>query len=82
MNNIALLCNSLKDWFGNPLAIVSIALVTVGLAIILLAKDITRFVRKSKEVKHSDRLFAFLALLGLVMLLVGLLLVIVAVVSE
>ncbi|MGN1227844.1 MAG: hypothetical protein ACI4TX_04290 [Christensenellales bacterium] len=71
MYNVGLLLNSLQDWFANPLAIVAMVIIAVGLAMILLARNIARFVRKAKEVDNQDKIFIVVSILGVILILVG-----------
>lgn len=77
MYNVGLLLNSLQDWFATPLGIVAMVVIAIGLAMVLLARNIARFVRKAKEVDNQDRIFITISILGVILMLVGLILAVV-----
>ena len=77
MLGVSFMLNSLQDWFANPLAIVGMVVIAVGLAMILLARNIARFIRKAQEVDNQDRIFVGIALFGVVFMLVGFVLLII-----
>lgn len=81
MFNVGLMLNSLTDWFAQPLAIVAMCVVAVGLAMVLLARDFARFIRKAKEVDNQDRVYVFVAIFGVVLILLGLVLAIFTVIG-
>ncbi|MBQ8749880.1 MAG: hypothetical protein IJZ29_05390 [Clostridia bacterium] len=77
MYNVGLLLNSLQDWFATPLGIVAMVVIAIGLAMVLLARNIARFIRKAKEVDNQDRIFITISILGVILMLVGLILAVV-----
>ena len=64
-----LLMESLGSVLSNPLYIVAIIFASLGLAIALIAKKVTKLVRKTEEVKPDDKLLLMLKLAGLGMIL-------------
>ncbi len=70
--------NVLKD----PIYIVSIILAAVGIACALIAKRVTKLVRKTDNVDPSDKLLLLIKVTGLGLILIGLLLLIVGGVSK
>ena len=81
MFNVGLMLNSLQDWFSQPLAIVAMCIIAVGLAMVLLARNIARFARKAKEVDNQDRIFVFISIFGVILILLGLILAVINVVG-
>lgn len=81
MFNVGLMLNSLQDWFSHPLAIVAMCFIAVGLAMVLLARNIARFVRRAKEVDNQDRIFVFISIFGVILILAGLILAVINVVG-
>ena len=77
MFNVGLMLNSLQDWFSQPLAIVAMCIIAVGLAMVLLARNIARFARKAKEVDNQDRVFVFISIFGVILILLGLILAVI-----
>ena len=78
MNFIAYLLMDISDLLSNSLAVVGVALAAVGLAMVLIAKRITRAVRHSSKVDTSDKLYVSICTLGLITILVALVIVSVA----
>lgn len=66
-----MLLESFAKVIGNPLYICAIILASLGLACALIAKKITKVVRKTEEVKPDDKLLLMLKLAGLGLILVG-----------
>ena len=62
---------SLIQFISKPLIAVGLILIVIGLATVVLAKRITRVARQSNSVSNSDRLYVFLKILGLVLILAG-----------
>lgn len=77
MFNVSVMLNSLQDFFSNPLAVVGVVCIAVGLAMILLARNFARFIRKAKEVSNQDRIFVGIAFSGVIVMLLGFVLIIV-----
>lgn len=70
--------NVLKD----PIYIVSIILAAVGIACALIAKRVTKLVRKTDNVDPSDKLLLLIKVIGLGLILIALLLLIIGGVSK
>ena len=81
MFNMGLMLNSLQDWFSQPLAIVAMCVIAIGLAMVLLARNIARFIRKAKEVDNQDRIFVFISIFGVILILLGLILAVINIVG-
>jgi len=81
MFNVGSMLNSLQDWFSEPLAIVAMCVIAVGLAMVLLARNIARFARKAKEVDNQDRVFVFISIFGVILILLGLILAVINIVG-
>ena len=62
---------SLIQFISRPLIAVGLILIIIGLATVILSKRITRVARQSNKVSNSDRLYVFLKILGLVLILAG-----------
>ena len=76
---IFLLENTLMDFLGQELVIVGMILAAIGLAFALLAKRITKVVRKSGEIEATDPVMLSLKAFGLICIVVALVLMIFAV---
>ena len=74
-----LLENTLIDLLSIDLVIVGIALAAVGIAFALLAKRITKVVRKSSEIQPTDPVMLILKAFGLICIVIALILIIFAV---
>ena len=74
-----LLENTIIDFLSQELVIVGMVLAAVGLAFALLAKRITKVVRKSSEIEPTDSVMLILKAFGLICIVVALILMIVAV---
>ena len=74
-----LLENTIIDFLSQELVIVGMVLAAVGLAFALLAKRITKVVRKSSEIEPTDSIMLILKAFGLICIVVALILMIVAV---
>ncbi len=68
--------STISERFQLPMFTVGIILAVVGVAIGILAKRITRVVRKSNEVENNDKILISLKLVGLVLLFCALILLI------
>ena len=66
-----MLLESFAKVIGDPVYIVSIILASLGLAISLISKKVTKVVRKAEEVRPDDKLYIGLKVCGLVLILVG-----------
>lgn len=56
---------------SSPLIILAILFASFGVACVLLAKKVTVFVRKSKDVKADDKVYLGMRIAGLVLILLG-----------
>ncbi|MEG1500165.1 MAG: hypothetical protein RR400_03790 [Clostridia bacterium] len=65
------------DRMSQPNVIIGIVLAAVGLALTLLAKRITRVIRKEQKIDEGDRVYLALKAFSLVMILVALIVMIV-----
>lgn len=74
-----LLENTLMDLLSQDLVIVGIVLAAIGVAFALLAKRITKVVRKSGEIEPTDVVMLGFKAFGLICIVVALLLIIFAV---
>mgnify|MGYP003571376476 CR=1 FL=1 len=68
--------NNLQNWFENPLAIVGMVALVVGLSMIFLARNIARFARKAKEVSNQDKIYVVISILGVAFVLLGFILIV------
>ena len=78
-----LLLNSFQTFWENllvrlqmPAIMVALACAVVGVAIVMLAKRITRMVRKSDSVQDNDNVLISLKAIGLVLLFVSVLIIV------
>lgn len=72
----AQLCYSLVDMITNPTILTSLILLALGLALSILAKRITRAVRKTADISSDDKLLLLLRAIGVVLMILGLFLMI------
>ena len=72
-----LLLENFVDDITKANVIAGIILATVGLALTLLAKKITRIARKKQDIDEADKLYLALKGLALVMILVALIVMII-----
>lgn len=56
---------------GDPIYVLAIIFASVGIACALLAKKITRLVRKTETVKPDDKVLLGMKIAGLALILVG-----------
>ena len=68
---------SFEQMITNPLCIFSIIFAAFGIAVILLATKITKFVRKTETVDENDKLLSGLKIAGLVLILLAFVLLII-----
>lgn len=72
-----LLAVTLIEYLQRPNVILSVMLAVFGVAFALLAKRITRAIRKTKDVRDDDAILVVLKIIGLMLILVGLILMVV-----
>lgn len=56
---------------SDPMYILAIILASIGVACALLAKRMTKFIRKTEDVQPSDKILVGMKLAGLVLILAG-----------
>ena len=71
---LVLLLESFEKVITDPIYIASIIFAALGIAVALIAKKVTKVVRKTEQVDPKDKLFLMLKLIGLGMILAGFLL--------
>ena len=62
---------SIDQFLSRPLIVVGLILIIIGLATVILSKRITRVARQTNNVSNSDRIYVFLKVLGLILMLAG-----------
>lgn len=67
----SMLLIAFEEYILNPARIVGLAMIAVGIAIALLAKRMTRVIKKQSEVDKSDRTFVTILTVALVIILCG-----------
>jgi len=72
-----MLLESFSSVISNPLYIVAIILAALGLACALIAKKVTKLVRKTQDVKPDDKLLLMLKVAGLGLILFGFILLVI-----
>lgn len=77
-----MLLESFGSVLSNPLYVVAIILASLGLACALIAKKVTKLVRKTDEVKSDDKLLLILKLAGLALILLGFILLVIGGVAK
>ncbi len=70
-----MLGRSLAQFLSEPLVIIGLAFVILGIALVALSTRITRAVRHSNEIKSDDKVNMALKLTGLLLILAGLILI-------
>ena len=60
-----------EEYILAPARIVGLAMIAVGIAIALLAKRLTRVIKKQSEIDKSDRTFVTILTVALVIILCG-----------
>lgn len=68
---INLLGVTLRQFLSNPLIIVGLILLAIGIATVALAKRITRVGRQTNEVDNNDRMYVTFKVMGLLLMLAG-----------
>lgn len=76
--NLSFLLMGLEEWFGDPIASVSIICMAFGLAFAILAKRITRAVRGTYSISTTDKIYQVFCILGLLLILAGLIMALVS----
>ena len=76
MNLMLSFWTTLSDRLELPMFTAAIIFAVVGLTIGVLAKRITRVVRKTNEVENNDKILIVLKLVGLILLFLALILLI------
>ena len=69
MNN--LLGVNLQQFISEPLILIGLILLTIGLATTILAKRIARVARQTNNVPNNDRIYVVFKVLGLLLMLAG-----------
>ncbi len=70
-----MLGRTLVQFLSEPLVIVGLVLVVLGIALVALSARITRAVRHSNEIKSDDKVNMALKLAGLLLILAGLIII-------
>ena len=73
---LGLLLESFEGVITDPIYIASIIFAALGIACALIAKKVTKVVRKTEQVDPKDKLYLMLKLVGLGLILAGFLLLI------
>lgn len=77
-----MLLETLGSVLSNPLYIVAIIFGSLGLACALIAKKVTKLIRKTEEVKPDDKLLLMIKLAGLALILLGFILLVIGGVAK
>lgn len=67
----SMLLISLEEYLFVPARIIGLALIMFGIATCLIAKRLTRVIKKQSEVDKSDRTYVTTLTVGLVLILAG-----------
>ena len=70
---LSFILKSLADFIEQPLILIGLIAITVGIAVFCSARNIARTVRKSKDVKSNDKAFIIPFTIGILLLCGGLL---------
>lgn len=76
LNSFQTFGKNLLDRLQKPEIIVALACAVVAVALVMLAKRITRMVRKSDTVQENDNVLISLKAIGLVLLFVSVLIIV------
>lgn len=68
---INLLGVSLVQFLNNPLIIIGLILLAIGIATCVLAKRITRVARQQNDIDPEDRMYTAFKIIGLLLILAG-----------
>lgn len=66
-----LLGRTLMQFLSQPLVLTSLILISVGIAVALLSRRLTRVYRQKNEIKESDKIYVTLKIVGLLLVIAG-----------
>lgn len=66
-----LLCRTLMQFLAEPLVLIGLVLIALGIATAFLARRIARVARQSNNIANNDKVFLFFKILGLLMVATG-----------
>lgn len=66
-----LLGRTLAQFLNEPLALIALIIISVGVSLALLARRITRVARQKNNVSETDKVYITLKIIGLLMVVVG-----------
>ena len=62
---------TLIQFLNQPLIIIGLILLAIGIATVTLAKRITRVARQSNNVDHNDKMYVTFKVIGLLLIVAG-----------
>lgn len=71
MLNLMLDANAFSEWLLSPVRIAGLSLVILGIAIVLVAKKLTRVIKKQSQVDKDDPTYIKILTVGFVLILAG-----------
>lgn len=66
-----LLGRTLAQFLNEPLALIALIIISVGVSLALLARRITRVARQKNDISETDKMYLTLKIIGLLMVVVG-----------
>ena len=75
-----LICVSMPQFLGNPLIVIGMILLILGVSTLCLAKRVTRVARQSNKVNNDDKIYVAFKIIGLLLMLAGLICISVAII--
>jgi len=66
-----LLGRTLMQFLNQPLVLISLIVISVGISIALLSRRIARVVRHKNEISENDKVYVTLKIIGLMLVVAG-----------
>lgn len=78
----SLILRPFSEFIQEPLILVGLIMLTVGVAVICSARNIARTVKKTRDIKSNDKAFIIPFAIGILLFLAGVLCVILGIFGE
>lgn len=62
---------TLSQFLDQPLVLISLIFISVGIAVALLSRRVARVARQKNEIKETDKVYVTLKIIGLIMVISG-----------
>ena len=66
-----LLGRTIEQFLAEPVVVIGLALIVVGISTAFLSRRVTRAVRQSNEISNNDKLFVTLKIVGMAFVIAG-----------